>query len=307
MILVCVCSSDATRVSSRVRSSVDWRSVCSTLWEISSIRPCSAAMSCSALAALAPTSAELRVSSAVASSSTFLRRTTCSLYSLSRLSMSSRRARRSATSACIFSPSPEVMHAGVDASAPSANVNVVSHVARAPTRRARSAPGEVDTAILRPARLIRPLGVQRPAGQDGQLGAVGAEAPQVIAHGVRALLGQSDVVLLRAARVGVARELDDAADLLEAVDVAREGGRRLGREGRLVEVEVHGLEAALGGRRRRRLLLRAEPFDAVLVLRAVVLGLAGLLRAARALDAVAAPALLVALASLALVGDAGLV
>ena len=55
------------------------------------MRPCSAAMSCSALAALAPTSAELRVSSAVASSSTLRSRTTCSLYSLSRLSISSSR------------------------------------------------------------------------------------------------------------------------------------------------------------------------------------------------------------------------
>ena len=73
-------------------------------WASSSMRPCSAAMSCSALAALAPTSAELRVSSAVAWSSTLRSRRTCSLYSLSRLSISSSRVFSAAMSARIFSP-----------------------------------------------------------------------------------------------------------------------------------------------------------------------------------------------------------
>src|SRR5450432_973469 len=274
------------------------------------MRPCSAAMSCSALAALAPTSAELRVSRLVASTSTFLRRTTCSLYSASRLSMSSRRARRLAMSACIFSPSPDDMQPDTDAAkTPSASDTSKSGRAPAVTVRplCRSAPGEVDTSILRPARLIGSLGVQRSARQGRQLRPVGAEPSQVVAHRLRATLGQREVVLLRAARIGVARERRDAADLLETLDVARERGRRLGRERRLVEVEVDRLEAALAGRRRGRLVLGAEALDAVLVLRAVVLGLARLLRAAGPLDAVAARALLVALAGAALVGDALLV
>src|SRR5207248_6527481 len=83
---------------------------------------------------------------------------------------------------------------------------------------------------------------------------------------------------------------------------------RLGGERRLVEVEQHGIQRALRGRRSRLLLRGAEAVHAVLVLRAVVLGLAGLLRAAAPGDAMLpAWALLVAGAGAAVVGDALLV
>src|SRR4051812_9704240 len=134
-------------------------------------------MSCSALAALAPTSAELRVRRAVAWSSTLRRRRTCSLYSLSRLSMSSSRVLSSVSSARIFSPSDEVTQAGRPPS-----VNEIRAAATAVLTRLRLLPGEIDTTILRPARLIRPLRIQRPARQDAQLGPLHAQAPEVVSH-----------------------------------------------------------------------------------------------------------------------------
>src|SRR5262249_35671605 len=135
-----------------------------------------------ALAALAPTSAELRVRSRVASSSTLRRRTTCSLYSLSRLSISSRRTRRLAMSARILSPSFVLTP---QAPAPSASAD---QLAAASARPSRLAPGEVDTAVLGPARLIGSLRVQRPTRQDGHERPIHAQAAEVVAHGLRALL-----------------------------------------------------------------------------------------------------------------------
>src|SRR6185312_12718810 len=152
----------------------------------------------------------------------------------------------------------------------------------------RLLPGEVDTAVLSPARLVGSLGVQRSARQDRQLGPVDAQPPQMVTDRLGALLGQRQVVLLGAARVGVADQRDGAAHLLEAVGVARQRGRRLRGQGRLVEVEEDRVQLALGRRRWWRLLGGAEAVHAVLVLRAVVLGLAGLLRGAGAGHAVLA-------------------
>src|SRR5262245_35144602 len=213
-------------------------------------------------------------------------------------------------SARIFSPSDVVTHASrpgpatIAASprAPAARANA------APPRRCRLLPGEIDTAVLGPARLVRPLRVQRAARQHRQLRPFDAEAAEVIAHRLRAAFGEGQVVFLRAARIGVADQLRAAGDLLQAFGVARQHGGRFGGQRRFVEVEEHRVQRALGGRWRGRLLLAAEPLYAILVLRAVVVGLARLLRGAGPLHAVLAPrAFLVVRARLALVRDAFLV
>src|SRR4029078_12543295 len=78
-------------------------------------------------------------------------------------------------------------------------------------------PGEVDTAVLGPARLVGPLRVQRSTRQHRQLIPVDAQPSHVVAHRLGALLGQGQVVLLRAARIGVADQLRGAVRLLQAV------------------------------------------------------------------------------------------
>src|SRR4051812_44587639 len=206
-------------------------------------------------------------------------------------------------SARIFSPSDVVTHANV----PEPPTSAARKRAQAP-RRMGLLPGEVDTAVLGPARLVGPLRVERSTREHRQLIPVDAQPPQVVADRLGALLGQRQVVLLGAARIGVADQLRRPADLLEAVGVARQHRRGLGRQRRFVEVEEHSVQRALGRRRRRCLLLAAVPVDAVFILRAVVVALAGLLRGAGPLYAVlAARAFLVVRAGLALAGDAFLV
>src|SRR5439155_18463926 len=86
-----------------------------------------------------------------------------------------------------------------------------------PRRQRDSAPSEVDTASLCPARFIAPLRVERAARQHGHLGAFDAQAAQVIAYRLRAAFRQREIVLLRAAVVGVANQRHRTADLLHAV------------------------------------------------------------------------------------------
>ena len=214
-------------------------------------------------------------------------------------------------SARIFSPSPVVMHAS---SARAADERGQHRRPRRGyrghrTRRYRLLPGEVDTAILGPARLIGPLRVQRSARQHRQPasrrrpGGRGGRAPTARASRTApgctpacradrcvrsAGAGRATFFRHSASRASTAVASVVSADSLKSKNTAS---------------SVHCAGGGVGA-----FSLLQKPCDAVFVLRAVVVGLAGLLRRARALHAVlAAGAFLVVRAGLALVGDALLV
>ena len=121
-----------------------------------------------------------------------------------------------------------------------------------------SAPGEVDTAILRPARFIaspwrRASRAAAPSSWSRRCpGGPGDRAP--IARAAPTAPGCTPAC--RAVSVWPT-SVAAAAGLLQAVGVLRQARRRLGGQRRLVEVEEHRLERALLGRR-RRLVLRGD-------------------------------------------------
>src|SRR3982750_1187319 len=117
-------------------------------------------------------------------------------------------------SARIFSPSDVVTQANV----PEPPTMAASTRAQA-ARRMGLLPGEVDTAVLGPARLVGPLRVERTTRQHRKLIPVDTQPSEVVAHRLGALLRQRQVVLLRAARIGVADQLRGAAHLLQTVGV----------------------------------------------------------------------------------------
>src|SRR4051812_26467525 len=99
----------------------------------------------------------------------------------------------------------------------------------------------VRAAVLRPAAL-RLLGADRPlftVGDGAHAGAGHSQGGEIVAHGAGAALAQGEVVLVGAARVGVA--LDGHRELrlaLEKVGVARQLLPGVVGEGALVVVEI---------------------------------------------------------------------
>src|SRR5262249_42748798 len=162
-------------------------------------------------------------------------------------------------------------------------------------------PLELDPAVLVVAEAG---GLGLALGDDLHPGRIGAEPRHVIGDRLRAALGQRDVVLLGAGRVGVAGQVDALAlGLLGAGDVGGEPVALAGLDRRVVEREVHGRQRAARVAGAGAAGLAAEPLDAVLVIGALIVLGAWLGRRAQAgVAAAVRAALAVGGARLALAG-----
>src|SRR5258705_146240 len=152
---------------------------------------------------------------------------------------------------------------------------------------------DLDAAILRVCGLVVTWGCgPLLAIADGlQLRRLGPQLLEIFSHGVRPALSQGEVVLGRAALVGVAGDHQAAERrLLQALEGVVETLAGLRREGRVVEAEVDGPQAAHAGGAGRPTLRPAHAIHAGLPRRAVRVGGAGLVPGAAPLRTFASPA-----------------
>src|SRR5579883_561019 len=140
-----------------------------------------------------------------------------------------------------------------------------------------SLPFEVHPSVLCQSGFVLPGRFQLALGERAHLRGVEAEAPEPLADGARAPLGEREVVLFGAARIAAPDQHHAAPHLLYAGEVGVDRLRRFVGQRRFIEVEIDrlqgagGLEAGAGDREG----LGADAVLAVLAFGAVVVARAG--------------------------------